>query len=77
MGRYVAKRLLQLVPILLGITLASFLLMRIAGGDAVETMLESVPEMTVLTPLMSVFMRVMISPCFSEVKKAWGMRCRW
>lgn len=41
MGRYVAKRLLQLVPILLGITLASFLLMRIAGGDAVETMLES------------------------------------
>lgn len=41
MGRYVAKRLLQLVPILLGITLASFLLMRIAGGDAVETVLES------------------------------------
>ncbi len=41
MGRYVAKRLLQLVPILLGITLISFLLMRIAGGDAVETVLES------------------------------------
>lgn len=41
MGRYVAKRLLQLVPILLGITLISFLLMRVAGGDAVETMLES------------------------------------
>lgn len=41
MGRYVAKRLLQLVPILFGITLISFLLMRIAGGDAVETVLES------------------------------------
>ena len=42
-----------------------------------ETMLLSVPEITELTPLMSVFMRVIMSPCFSEVKKAWGMCCRW
>ena len=35
-----------------------------------ETMLDSVPEITVLTPEMSLFMRVMISPCFSVVKKA-------
>ena len=41
MKRYVAKRLLQLIPILLGITLLSYWLMRVAGGDAVETMLES------------------------------------
>ena len=32
------------------------------------TMFESVPLMTELTPLMSVFIRVMMSPCFSVVK---------
>ena len=41
------------------------------------TMLVRVPEITEDTPLMSLFMRVMMSPCFSEVKKAWGMCCRW
>lgn len=35
MKRYVAKRLLQLIPILLGITFLSFAMMRIAGSDAV------------------------------------------
>ena len=40
------------------------------------TMFESVPLMTELTPLMSVFMRVMMSPCFSLVKKECGMYCR-
>ena len=34
------------------------------------TMLLSVPEITLLTPLMSVFMRVMMSPCFSVAKNA-------
>ena len=43
---------------------------------ALLTMLESVPLMTVLTPLMSVFIRVMMSPCFSVVKKEWGIYCR-
>ena len=33
------------------------------------TILERVPLITVLTPLISVFIRVMISPCFSVVKK--------
>ena len=33
------------------------------------TILERVPLITVLTPLMSVFMRVIMSPCFSVVKK--------
>ena len=41
------------------------------------TMLLRVPEITELTPLMSVFMRVMMSPCFSEVKKACGICWRW
>ena len=41
------------------------------------TTCESVPEMTELTPLMSVSMRVMMSPCFSVVKNECGMRCRW
>ena len=46
-------------------------------GSQVISVLESVPEMTVDTPEMSVFMRVMMLPCFSEVKKACGMCCRW
>ena len=41
------------------------------------TMLDRVPEITELTPEMSVFMRVMMSPCRSEVKKAWGICWRW
>lgn len=35
MKKYVLKRLLQLIPILLGITFLSFAMMRIAGSDAV------------------------------------------
>ena len=42
-----------------------------------ETTEASVPEITDETPEMSVFMRVMMSPCFSEVKKLWGMCWRW
>ena len=44
-----------------------------------DTILVSVPLMTEPTPEISVFMRVMISPCFSVVKKACGMysRCRY
>ena len=41
MARYVAKRLLQLVPILFCITLLSFALMYAAGGDAVSAVLEN------------------------------------
>lgn len=41
MKGYVAKRLLQLIPILLGITLLSFAMMYVAGGDAVTAMLEN------------------------------------
>ena len=41
MGRYVIQRLLQLVPILLGITLLSYALMYAAGGDAVTAMIEN------------------------------------
>lgn len=41
MGRYVVKRLLQLIPILIGITLLSFGLMYLAGGDAVTQMVEN------------------------------------
>lgn len=35
MRKYVLKRLLQLIPILLGITFMSFAMMRVAGSDAV------------------------------------------
>nr|WP_255409491.1 ABC transporter permease [Gordonibacter sp. Marseille-P4307] len=39
--RYVARRLLQLIPILLGITLLSFGMMHLAGGDAVTALIEN------------------------------------
>ena len=38
MENYIAKRLLQLLPILLGITLLSFLLMNTGAADAVDVM---------------------------------------
>lgn len=41
MSRYVLKRFLQLIPILIGITFLSFALMRLAGGDAVTYMYEN------------------------------------
>lgn len=41
MSRYVSKRFLQLIPILIGITFLSFALMRLAGGDAVTYMYEN------------------------------------
>ena len=64
-------------------TRASFQLMENRATRVVTTvavlltMLDRVPLMTELTPLMSVFMRVMMSPCFSVVKKEWGIYCRW
>lgn len=41
MGKYIIKRLLQLIPVLLGITFLSFAMMRLAGGDAVTYMYEN------------------------------------
>ena len=41
MGKYLIKRLLHLVPVLLGITFLSFAMMRLAGGDAVTYMYEN------------------------------------
>ena len=41
MGKYVIKRLLQLIPVVLGITFLSFAMMRLAGGDAVTYMYEN------------------------------------
>lgn len=41
MGKYVIRRLLQLIPILIGITFLSFAMMRLAGGDAVTYMYEN------------------------------------
>lgn len=41
MGKYVIKRLLQLIPVVLGITFLSFAMMRLAGGDAVIYMYEN------------------------------------
>ena len=41
MRNYIVRRLVQLIPILVGITLLSFALMYVAGGDAVTAMLEN------------------------------------
>lgn len=41
MRRYIFKRLLQLLPVLIGITFLSFAMMRLAGGDAVTYMYEN------------------------------------
>ncbi|MCI8672592.1 MAG: ABC transporter permease [Lachnospiraceae bacterium] len=41
MQKYVLKRFLQLIPILLAITFLSFAMMRIAGSDAVEQKMEN------------------------------------
>ena len=41
MKRYIAKRLLQLIPILLAITFFSFAMMRLAGSDAVLQKMEN------------------------------------
>ncbi len=41
MGKYIARRLLHLIPILIGITFLSFAMMRLAGGDAVTYMYEN------------------------------------
>ncbi len=38
MRKYIIKRLIQLIPILLGITFLSFAMMRIAGSDAITEM---------------------------------------
>lgn len=41
MGKYLIKRLLQLIPVVLGITFLSFAMMQLAGGDAVTYMYEN------------------------------------
>ena len=41
MIKYIAKRLLLLIPVLIGITFLSFAMMRLAGGDAVTYMYEN------------------------------------
>lgn len=40
MLKYIGKRLIQLIPVLIGITFLSFAMMRLAGGDAVTYMYE-------------------------------------
>lgn len=41
MGKYIVRRLLQLIPILIGITFLSFAMMRLAGGDAITFMYDN------------------------------------
>lgn len=41
MLKYIGKRVLQLIPVLIGITFLSFAMMRLAGGDAVTYMYEN------------------------------------
>ena len=38
MGKYVLRRIVQLIPVLIGITFLSFAMMRIAGSDAITEM---------------------------------------
>src|SRR5262245_61868979 len=39
MGRYIARRLVQLVPVVFGITLALFVMLRLIPGDPASVML--------------------------------------
>ena len=41
MKKYIGKRLLQLIPVLFGITFLSFAMMRLAGSDAVMQKMEN------------------------------------
>src|SRR5438874_1186758 len=41
MGRYIVGRLLSAVPVLLGVTLAAFLMLQLVPGDPVAAMLGS------------------------------------
>jgi len=41
MKKYIGKRLLQLIPIILGITLLSFTLVQTAAGDAVDALYDN------------------------------------
>lgn len=41
MRKYVVKRLIQLIPIILGVTFLSFAMMRTASGDVVDVMFEN------------------------------------
>jgi peptide/nickel transport system permease protein len=45
MGRYLAKRLIMMIPVLFGITLISFAVMKAAPGDPVSLMTEMNPQM--------------------------------
>ena len=38
MGKYIRKRLIQLIPILIGITLLSFILTNLSSTDAIDVM---------------------------------------
>jgi len=40
MGKYIIRRFIQLIPVLIGITFLSFGMMRLAGSDAVEELYE-------------------------------------
>lgn len=60
MLKYIVKRLLQLIPVLIGITFLSFAMMRLAGGDAVTYMYENAGT--------SVFQEVI-----DEAKKEYGL----
>lgn len=52
MFKYILKRLLQLIPILIGITFLSFAMMRLAGGDAVTYMYENAAQQFLRKSLM-------------------------
>ncbi|MGE3601333.1 MAG: ABC transporter permease, partial [Dehalococcoidia bacterium] len=43
MQRYVMRRLLNMVPVLIGLTIAVFLVMRVIPGDAASVMLDESP----------------------------------
>jgi peptide/nickel transport system permease protein len=43
LGEYIGKRLLQLIPIILGITFLSFAVIQTAAGDAVDALYDNVP----------------------------------
>ena len=48
MKKYVLKRLLQLIPLLLAITFLSYGMMRVAGSDVVEQKMENTGAKAIL-----------------------------
>ena len=74
MLKYIGKRLLQLIPVLIGITFLSFAMMRLAGGDAVTYMYENAGSVVSQEVIDQTKKRIRSGSAFSGT--VWQMVCR-